>query len=155
MQAEVGDPSRPAALADLPLPAPAAPTGDVRIEVAVERAGRSVTALSARLLQGGRLCVVALAALSPATSRRRRRLRAADARRRRRPRELEPSPAHPGAPPIAHRLSLRPVFGGPPFAGAGEALTGGWLRVAEPSPVDAPALGASTPTPGCRRRSRA
>ena len=36
----------------------------MRIEVVVERLGRSVTALSARLLQDGRPCVVALAALA-------------------------------------------------------------------------------------------
>ena len=56
------------------------------------------------------------------------------------PDALEPRPAHPGAPPITHRLSLRPVFGGRPFAGAEEALTGGWLRVADPVAPDAPLL---------------
>ena len=56
------------------------------------------------------------------------------------PDALEPRPAHPGAPPITHRLSLRPVFGGRPFAGTEEALTGGWLRVADPVAPDAPLL---------------
>jgi acyl-CoA thioesterase len=39
-------------------------------------------------------------------------------------------------------FELRPALGEPPFAGprAGEALIGGWLRFAEPRPLDAVAL---------------
>jgi Acyl-CoA thioesterase C-terminal domain len=55
--------------------------GDVRVEVAVERQGRTMSTATARLTQGGRLCV-----------------------------------------------------------GAPEAVTGGWLRFADPQPLDAPAL---------------
>jgi acyl-CoA thioesterase len=137
MQAEAGDPPRhPRSLTCHYLRPPT--DGPVRIEVVVEREGRSVTALSARLLQRGRPCVVALAALS-------RDFAAAEdwaqpAPAAPPPEELDPWPLHPGAPPITHRLSLRPVFGGRPFAGADEALTGGWLRVAEPVPPDAPLL---------------
>jgi acyl-CoA thioesterase len=112
--------------------------GEVRIEVTVEREGRSVTSLSARLLQDGRLCVLALAAL------------ALDF-----PSAADYAPAAPtappadrvaafgpfdGAPPIARRFDLRPALGAPLFSAAEEAVTGGWLRFAEPRALDAPAL---------------
>jgi len=42
--------------------------------------------------------------------------------------------------PMVERFEVRPALGGPPFGGASEALTGGWLRFAEPQPLDAPAL---------------
>jgi acyl-CoA thioesterase len=104
--------------------------GPVRIEVALEREGRSVSVLSARLLQDDRLCVVALAALSvgfpsPAEWSR----PAPDAPP---PQAVQPWPAFDGAPPIAHRVLARPVFGAPPLSAAPEALTGGWLLLADP-----------------------
>ena len=43
-------------------------------------------------------------------------------------------------PPIARQFEVRPAVGAPPFTGADEAVTGGWLRFAEPRPLDAAAL---------------
>jgi acyl-CoA thioesterase len=117
------------------------PPGDgaLRIEVTVERSGRSTSTLTARLLQDGRLCVLAVGAFA---------------------RDL-PGPAEYGEPPphvptpeempalsddlgleMVRRFEVRPALGGAPFGGpeAGEAVTGGWLRFAEPRPLDAIAL---------------
>jgi acyl-CoA thioesterase len=134
LEAEVGDPERrPRSLTCHFLRPPA--NGPVRLEVGVERAGRSVTVLSARLLQEDRLCVVALAALA-------RDLPTAADYATAPPvappaGTIEPWPAFDGAPPIAHRVEARPVFGGLPLSGAPDAVTGGWLRLAEPEPADA------------------
>jgi acyl-CoA thioesterase len=111
--------------------------GDVRVDVMLERSGRSLSALSARLTQDGRLCIVALAAfaidlhgaidyagtppVAPAP-------------------EAVPRLPPPPAVPIVEQFDVRPAFGGMPLSGAPEARTGGWLRFAEPQPLDAPAL---------------
>jgi hypothetical protein len=100
--------------------------GRVEIQVTVERSGRVMTQLGARLSQGGRPKVVALAAFSgdrpgPAFQ---------DA-------TLPPvgppvGPSAPGARP----LEIVQVHGGPP--GSGEpADIGAWVRLAEPRPLDA------------------
>jgi acyl-CoA thioesterase len=112
--------------------------GDVAIAVTVERSGRSVSALSARLEQDDRLCVLAVAAFAverdgtpaygdappPAPP----------------PESVATFPVRPEAPPMVAHFELRPVFGGLPFSGAAEALTGGWLRFAQPRALDAAAL---------------
>lgn len=111
---------------------------EVRIGVAVARTGRSLSTLSARLVQGERACVVALGAFAPdyptagdyATPA--PAAPPAD--------EVAPGPVHPLAPPIGARVQMRPVFGAPLFSGADEGLTGGWVSLVEPRPVDAPAL---------------
>jgi acyl-CoA thioesterase len=137
MEARLADPAREARSLTLHYLRPPA-AGEVEIELAVERAGRSVTSLSARLSQDGRLCVLALGAFAldfPT---------AADyapvAPRVPPPDELEPFGPFEGAPPIAHRMSFRPALGAPPFTGAPEALTGGWMQFAEPRALDAAAL---------------
>ena len=111
--------------------------GDVRVDVAVERSGRSLSTLSAQLTQDGRLCVAALAAFAidldgaldyagtpPATPRPDERQRMAPV----------------ATVPITAQFEMRPTFGAPLFAGADEALSGGWLRFADSHPLDAPAL---------------
>jgi acyl-CoA thioesterase len=135
--AELGDAARPArSITCHYLRPPAA--GDVRIEVREERAGRSVTALSARLLQADRLCVVALAAFAVD------REGAADyaATAPDVPPAAEVAVAVPPeqAPPMVHKFEVRPAIGPRPFSGADEAVTGGWIRLADAHPVDAPAL---------------
>ncbi len=99
--------------------------GPAEVAVTVERSGRSLTSLSARLEQDGRLCVLALAAFAVDMP------SAAD--------YAEPAPeasapdaiaaleAFEGAPPITHRLEIRPAIGPAPFSGGAEARTGGWL----------------------------
>ncbi len=113
--------------------------GEVSISVTEERRGGSVTTYSARMEQDGRLCVLALAALSHdfASS-------------------LNYGPSMPDVappnglavrddptlPPIAHRFATQGAVGYAPFSGGPEALSGGWIAFAgdEPSPLDAPAL---------------
>ena len=47
-------------------------------------------------------------------------------------------PPHPHAPLFAREFVHLPRFGEPPFAGgAGEPLTGGWLRLRDERPLDA------------------
>ena len=138
MTAELDDPSRPArsiTLHYLRAPKPA----EFRIDVAVERSGRTLSTLTARLSQGDALCVIATAAFagafppSPAHF-------AAAMPRVPPAREVEPYPTHEGLPPIARRLVLRGAIGAPPFSAADEALTGGWMSLHERQPVDAPLL---------------
>jgi acyl-CoA thioesterase len=134
LQDEVADPERrPRSLTCHFLRPPA--DGPVRIDVAVERAGRSVTALSARLTQEDRVCVVALAAFArdlPAAANYATPVPPAPAAG-----TVDPWRVVEGMPPIAHRVEVRPVFGAAPFSGAPDALTGGWLRLADPEPADA------------------
>jgi acyl-CoA thioesterase len=111
--------------------------GEARVDVTLERSGRSLSTMSARLSQDGRLCIVALAAfavdlegavdyagrppIAPA------------------PENVPRLPPPPGVP-IVEQFEVRPAFGGAPYSGAEEALSGGWLRFAEPQPLDAAAL---------------
>jgi acyl-CoA thioesterase len=113
--------------------------GEVRVVVTEERRGRQLTTYSARLEQDGRVCVLALAALSrdfPSS------LHYAEAMP-----EVPPPNGlvvrdDPSLPPITHQFATQGAVGHPPFSGADEALTGGWIAFAgdEPSPLDAPAL---------------
>jgi acyl-CoA thioesterase len=111
--------------------------GPAWIETRIERSGRSLTSVSARLLQGDRLLALALAAFSQ-------------------PREApgfrDVSPPHVAPPeqcaaipkriPIHERFEQRFAIGPPPMSGprSREARTGGWLRLAEPRPLDAALL---------------
>jgi len=94
--------------------------------------------VTARLIQDGRDCILAIGAFSstfpsamdystppPVVA------PAAD---------LPVFEPHPKMPAIAHRLAIRHAIGSPPFSGADEALTGGWLLVRDEPPVDAPLL---------------
>ena len=137
MVAELDDPARePRSLTCHYLRPPAA--GPARIDVTVERSGRATSTLTARLAQDGRACVLGVAAFGISV----------------------PAPAdYAGAPPavpgpdevpaadnsgsglaIVGRFELRPALGGAMFAGADEALTGGWLRFSDVRATDAIAL---------------
>ncbi len=115
--------------------------GPVRIATTIERAGRSLSTLSARMEQGGVLTALALAAFSypwsgPELS------------------EIEmPAIAPPdatrepgslikhGAPPFTRHITLQPRLGGMPFAKDGLPMElGGWIGLAEPRAVDALSL---------------
>ncbi len=106
--------------------------GPATISVEVERAGRSVSFVSARLEQSDRLCVLARAVL--ALDREGFELPAQPAPRVPEPDELEPLPDRPDSPPFARQFDYLPAIGAPPFAGADEALTGGWIRLREARP---------------------
>jgi acyl-CoA thioesterase len=137
MTLAVDDPARPVrALTVHFLRAPE--PGPVRLEPRVERTGRSLTTVSARLTQGDRLAALAVAAFSapragpeldevampgvaPPHSR------------------DEPPPDPPGfqRPRFTHHLSMQARFGAPPFSGADRAEVGGWIALQERRPVDA------------------
>jgi acyl-CoA thioesterase len=116
--------------------------GNASIEVEIERAGRSVTTASARLLQGqgGQLQALALAAFAVP--------RASPELRHALPPEVAPPEACPprgeSPIPIHQRYEQRFAIGPLPFTGPRmrEARTGGWLRLAEPRPLDAALLAA-------------
>lgn len=130
----VADPERaPRSLTLHYLRPPAA--GRAEVAVTVERTGRSLTTLSARLEQDGRLCVLALAAFAvdmPSAAEYAATPPAAT------PFEALPRIEAPeGTPPITHRLDVRPAIGALPFSGADDARTGGWLAFATPRAADA------------------
>jgi acyl-CoA thioesterase len=133
----VGDPERaPRSLTVHYLAPPS--DGEARIETTIERRGRSLTSVSARLLQQDRLLAIALGAFSL-------------------PREaasfsdvLPPvvSPPEqcveiPKRIPIHERFEQRWALGAPPFSGGYIALAGGWIRIAE-GDLDAPLVAAFT-----------
>jgi acyl-CoA thioesterase len=121
----VADPARAPRSLTIHYTAPAV-DGEAVIETRVERRGRSLTSISARLLQGDRLIALALAAFSQP----RETLEFRDA-------------APPDAPPpercieipkripIHERFEQRWAIGSPPFSGGDIALSGGWIRLAE------------------------
>jgi acyl-CoA thioesterase len=129
--------------------------GDVRVDVALERTGRSVSTVTARLSQEGRLCVLAVGAFAPELP------GAADYAgpppAAPPPEEIAPLTFRPGMLPVAAQFETRPALGAPPLSGADEALAGGWLRLAQPRPVDAIALAiyadAWMPAPFARLRA--
>jgi acyl-CoA thioesterase len=119
--------------------------GELTITTAIERVGRSLTSCSARLTQGDRLVALAIAAFSasrpgPVFC----DLHPPDVPP---PTALEALPVPAEAPPIASRWDTRWAIGRPPRPGrrlAREALAGGWIRLEEPQPLDAPAIAAVT-----------
>jgi acyl-CoA thioesterase len=139
LEGAVDDPSRAPRSLTLHYLRPPQPGKTAQIHVTVERAGRTLTSLSARLLQDGRTMVLALAAFADdfptaadyATP-------APDVGPP--PAELHTLPAAPGVPEIALRTAMAAVFGPAPMSGGDEALVGGWLRLAEPRVADAAAI---------------
>ena len=115
--------------------------GPVTVRTTIERAGRSLTAMSARLEQGGKLLGIAVGAWSkpwqgptlgdpampaaePASERGQLR---ADF-----PRDQPPA--------FIQKLSMQHRFGDPPFTGSDSGEVGGWLGLRERRPIDAPAI---------------
>ena len=116
--------------------------GEARVETVLERTGRTVTTASARLLQGGKLQALALAAFARGS--------ASPELHHALPPEVAPPEAcpprdEPGIP-IHERFEQRFAIGPLPRSGprAREARTGGWLRLVEPRPLDAALLVAYT-----------
>jgi acyl-CoA thioesterase len=115
--------------------------GPVVIRTAVERAGRSLSTLSARMEQDGRLIVLALAAFSVPWS-------APEIAELPLPAVAPPDPVreppkllHPQAPPFLRHLILQPRLGAAPFTGADAPMEiGSWIGLAQPRPLDALAL---------------
>jgi acyl-CoA thioesterase len=126
MEAEVGDPAR--GLRSLTVHYPSAPReGEAEVAVRIERAGRGLTTLSARLEQQGRLIALALAAFAgaypPAVTYDRAPLPE--------PGEAPPLPERPEIP-FSQNYVMRAALGA-----EGEPEVGGWLELTDPSPLDA------------------
>ncbi len=115
--------------------------GPVRIEVALERAGRSLSTTSARLEQDGDLIALALAAFSVPWG-------GADVSEIEMPAVATPDAGREpgtlikhGAPPFARHITLQPRIGAMPFSGPETPMElGGWIGLAEPRPIDALSL---------------
>jgi acyl-CoA thioesterase len=135
LEAEVADGSRGAR--SLTVHYTSAPEeGPVHIATAIERAGRSLTTMSARMEQGERLVALALAAFS---AERDGAIAFDDA-----PPPDVPGPEdafpireHPDLPPFSAQWEMRAAIGGPPFGEADEAVAGGWIRPRDEQPIDA------------------
>jgi len=111
--------------------------GPVRIEVAIERAGRSLTTLSARLTQEGAVMALALAAFSlpwkapEADALPMPDVAGPDLERRDTPRLFK------GAPEFTKQLVMQARVGAMPFVGADHPMElGGWIALPEPRPLD-------------------
>ncbi len=114
--------------------------GPVRIRTVLEREGRSLSTLSARMEQDGSLIALVLAAFSVPwgapefAELEMPRVAPADPTR-------EPGVPYPGAPAFTHHLVLQPRIGAVPFTGSEHPMEfGAWLGLAEPRPIDALSL---------------
>lgn len=137
LEAEVADPERPARSITLHYLRPPQP-GGVVIEATVERVGRNLSTLRARVVQDGRACILALAAFAgDFTEVQRFTAPMPDVAP---PEAIEPWVVRPDQPSIAHRIEFRGAIGPLPFTEADVALSGGWMRMHQPQPLDAPAL---------------
>jgi acyl-CoA thioesterase len=115
--------------------------GPLVVRPVVERAGRSLTSVSARLEQDGKAVGLALGAFSsawpgpfladgidpPAVAP---------------PEGRPPPPVREGgpAPKFIDLLSMQPRFGDAPFSGSAHGVVGGWLGLREQRPLDALAV---------------
>lgn len=112
--------------------------GPVEVEVAVERTGRTMSAVSVRLLQGGRL--LALALVSAGLAREAYEFDDAPMPDVSPPEDCEVLARPPFPIPIRVQIESRHAIGPQPFQPSGEAVTGGWLRMVDPEPTDVHAL---------------
>lgn len=115
--------------------------GPIEIHTTLERQGRSLSTLSARMQQAGKVTALALAAFSVpweapgANELPMPELAPPDAERRSTPKLFK------GAPEFTRQLVMQPRVGAVPFAGSGAPMRiGGWIGLPEPRPVDALSL---------------
>ena len=114
--------------------------GPVTVAAAVEREGRSLSSVTARLEQGGRLLGIAIGAYSKPWDG--PLLDGAPMPEVAPPEGREPvGDLGRGEPPaFTQRLSMQHRFGEPPFSGAKRGETGGWIGLREERPLDAGAI---------------
>lgn len=127
IRAEIDDPARlPRSLTLHYLRPPAA--GETRIDVTVERSGRSASTCTARMSQAGKVTTLAMCVLSHPYEG--VRDWAPEPPRVPPPEEVPELTLEVNgkAPPIFRRLETHVLFGPPPFTSGDEAVTGGWLR---------------------------
>jgi acyl-CoA thioesterase len=116
--------------------------GRATIATTIERAGRSLSTLSARVEQDGSLVALALAAFSLPWS------AATELAELPMPDVAPPEPRgepglplFDGAPPFTRQLVLQPRIGAIPFTGSSEPMEiGAWLGLSEPRAIDALSL---------------
>jgi acyl-CoA thioesterase len=138
MMNEVGDTERRARSLTVHFPRAVFP-GAALIDVTVERAGRGMSTLSARLVQNERTAALAVGAFGvdrdgPVWQ---------DETMPPVPPPAEVSPLPPLGPlSFTSNWEYRPCLGPPPFSGASEALSGGWLRPVDAQTVELPLLAA-------------
>ena len=114
--------------------------GPVEMVTTIDRSGRSLTFVSGRMVQGPERRLVGLAVgafavpLSSSIEFQHRSMPSGVPG----PEELPPPPPPLGGRviPLRERYEMRHALGGAPFSGADEAVSGGWIRLAEPRPVD-------------------
>jgi acyl-CoA thioesterase len=113
----------------------AAAPGEITVLTTIERAGRTVTTVSARCLQGTKLVALALAALAtdypPATTYSLARMPDVPPFE-----QLPPLPPDPDAPTVAFRFARRHAFGPAELSGGDEPRAGGWIGLEPPRPID-------------------
>ena len=137
LTAAVDDPGRPPRSMTVHF-ADAPAEGPCEVQVTVERAGRSLTSLSARLVQDGRLRVTALAAFAVAGS----FPVSFDESEPAEPAAFDPAQTMPwveGFPEFVKHIELQLTSGGFVATG-GPASVGGWLRTRPAEPLDACAI---------------
>lgn len=135
MQQALGDPHRPPRSLTIHYLAPTE-EDTFRVRTRIERSGRTLATLSARLLQGGTTVAIALAAFGAA--------RASISFGTAGMPDIPPPeslptlhPPTPGEPSFSRQYDYRWALGDPPFSGSSSARVGGWLRLAEPRVADA------------------
>ncbi|MBW2243354.1 MAG: thioesterase family protein [Deltaproteobacteria bacterium] len=130
MKASVDDPERGLRSLTIHYLRPPA-EGPAEIHVSVERQGRSLTSVTARLVQDDKLQALAVAAFSKA--RESAELHHAVMPEVALPEDLPSRNANP-AVPIHSMYDQRPALGAGPWSETlgTQALTGGWIRLAEP-----------------------
>ncbi len=122
--------------------------GPAEFFASVERSGRSASTVTARMMQGERLCAVATGAFSKP----RESVAFCDLvmPRSKRPEECEsPFPTNADAAEAAEmglrdRYESRHAIGPPLFQGGNSAHSGGWIRLTEQRPIDALLVAALT-----------
>jgi acyl-CoA thioesterase len=132
--AELGDPARnPRSLAVNFIDR--AVEGDLRIEVAIERTGRSFSSTTARMYQGDRLCATSHCAF--ATQREGESYDEFGAPAVPKPEDLPDIQIPPELlPRFAMNFDYKMALGNLPYTGSPNALLGGWIRPKEQRPID-------------------
>jgi acyl-CoA thioesterase len=138
----IGDPARSARSATMHFMRPPE-VGPVRVNAQVQRTGRSLTTVSGRLSQEGKLIGMALGAYSTAWDapvlEDTEPMPAVDPAQGREP--INTSPRKGAAPPdFTKRITMQPRFGETPFSGGSSGEVGGWMGLIEERPLDALSL---------------